>query len=117
MSLRMYSENQIQRRLLVREPNRMRTIQLQFGKWRDFLWCKKNKISLYASTRKTFLEKILMIQMLFCPTWFPLIPVVRDLKTLGKEFLEPLLWDADVDLNYPNFSRYNDTSFILFIIF
>ena len=28
-----------------------------------------------------------------------------------------LLWDADVDLNYQNFSRYNDTSFILSIIF
>ena len=28
-----------------------------------------------------------------------------------------LLWDAEVDLNYQNFSRYNDTSFILGIIF
>ena len=28
-----------------------------------------------------------------------------------------LLWGADVDLNYQNFSRYNDTSFILSIIF
>ena len=37
-------------------------------KMERFLLCKKNKVSLYPSTKKTVLEKILRVQILLYPT-------------------------------------------------
>ena len=34
--------------------NRIRTIQLQFEKWRDLLWCKKNNMLMFVCEKKLF---------------------------------------------------------------
>ena len=67
-------ESKYSKNVKYRWSNRMRTMQLKFSKWRNFLWCKKNKISILDYMRKTYLGMILRIQMLNL-FYFPLWPI------------------------------------------
>ena len=78
----------IQRRWLVWESNRMRTIPLQFRKWRDFFCAKRTKFHCIHLRKKLFWKRfsgfkrysILLDPLLFPSRWI--------WKMLGNEFLE-----------------------------